>query len=380
MTRHYRVIACGLMLLLAGGTLMSQDRELGNARAALIAASPYTTLMAGESTSLRLGWNWGLPMTAFSDACRAATMHYAYDSDLVTNGALTPVYGSRFRDSTSTADTIFLFPQVRRDCVVVGAEYGKEEYKCLRFDPEITMELWNFTPMPTASPGAAFGFRYRHDSLGVSGVRATLEAGRFPASTSTLVLSEVWPDSAMMTRWGSLDDMLTFDPDRDRTGHHLLLSVNLRRASGAPTTVDTMAVLDLQVKYTTFGGDSGYVKFSYLPNPDSKVRLNQGDPTYGYTYPLMFIDPPTPTFTIRREHVPADGSTINVSALMIFPDTLVSGSPSNPVLTKLYGAMTMPRSAAWTSRCAIAHIAAAVTTWTSKLTVSSLRRHRRGTS
>lgn len=335
--RQPMVFLALLLGALCAAEAPSQDREIGNARAALIAGSPYTTLVTGGSTSLRLGWNWGLPMTALSDACHATTMHYGYTDELVSNGALSPVYGSRFKDSTSTADTIFLFPQVRRDSLAVGAEYGKEEYKCLRYDPEITVQKTGFTPSATASPGATFGFRYRHAAVGVSGVRATLDDADFAASSSTLVLAEVWPDSAMMTRWASLVDMNNHDDDRDRTGHHLLLSVNLRRAPGAPTTSDTTSVLQLQLKYTTFGGDSGYVKFSYLPNVDSMELLNQGDPTYGNTYKFMYIDPSTPTFTIRREHLPADGSTINVSALVIFPDTLETGTPTNPVLCKLYG-------------------------------------------
>jgi len=195
-----------IMAMLFATATNAQDREIGNARAVFIANSPYNALMLPNSMSQRLGWNWGMPMSRFSDALNARTMHYAFGWSLVNNFTLTWA-GVQFRDSTttSTTDTVFLFPHIRTAGISISGELGVEEYKCMRFDPEITVQKKNFVKDAAASPGATFGFQYRHADLGVSGTRVTLDDADFAADDTTLVLADVWPDSAMHTRFPRSD-------------------------------------------------------------------------------------------------------------------------------------------------------------------------------
>lgn len=278
-------------------------------------------------------------MSRVSDALQAKTMHYAYSESLLGPGGLSRA-GRVFRDSTTTSstDTIFIFPHIRTNGITIASELGAEEYKCMRFDPEITVQPKNFTKNTTASPGATFGFGWRHSSVGIDGQRVALDQTDFPAGDTTLVLSNVWPDSAMLTRFSAQPTRGQSDPDELQSGLNMLLSVNLRRTSTADTTRDTMAVLIVRLKYTTFGGTSGYVMFNRMPNIDSLKRMNTGDPSYGIRFDEeKTLVSPTDRFVIRRHHLPASTDNINVSARATFPEDRDNSVDFNLELQQLYG-------------------------------------------
>jgi hypothetical protein len=80
------VLAVGFILPLHS---TAQDRETGSALTVFQDSTEYNTLHIPNSASLRLGWNWGLPMSRVSDAMAARTMHYAFggNSSLVGGSA-----------------------------------------------------------------------------------------------------------------------------------------------------------------------------------------------------------------------------------------------------------------------------------------------------